>query len=149
MLERLLYEHVGLRTVAWYRFGHSYFNRGGRGVGLIQRMIMRRYGIEIVISAPIGGGLYIPHPVGTVMSPRRMGKNCSVIAAVTIGMRNEWDFPTFGDEVFIGAGARVLGGITIGDNAVIGANAVVIKDVAPNTTVVGIPARPVGAVQLY
>jgi serine O-acetyltransferase len=72
-----------------------------------------------------------------------MGRNCSIIAAVTIGMRNEWTFPEIGDHVFIGAGARVLGGITIGDHAVIGANAVVIHNVAEKMTVVGIPARAI------
>jgi serine O-acetyltransferase len=70
-----------------------------------------------------------------------MGQNCSIIAAVTIGMRNTWDFPNIGNEVFIGAGARVLGNINIGDGAVIGANAVVISDIPAGATAVGIPAR--------
>jgi len=91
----------------------------------------------------IGGGLYIPHPNGTVIVAEEIGKNCNIIANVTIGMRNEWTFPIIGDNVFIGAGARILGGIRIGDNSVIGANSVVIQDVPDNTTVVGIPARVV------
>jgi serine O-acetyltransferase len=70
-----------------------------------------------------------------------MGENCSIIAAVTIGMRNEWRFPTFGDHVFIGAGARILGDIELGDDSAVGANAVVVKDVPAGATVVGIPAR--------
>lgn len=149
MVERLLFQHAALRAVAWYRVGHWCKQNKVRAAGLIQRMVMRRYGLEIVVHAPIGGGLYIPHPVGTVVSPSRMGKNCSIIASVTIGMRNEWAFPSFGDHVFIGAGARVLGGITVGDNAVIGANAVVIHDVAAGATVVGIPARPIGSIYNY
>lgn len=76
--------------------------------------------------------------------PKRIGRNCSVIANVTIGMRNEWVFPEIGNDVFIGAGARVLGGITLGDQAVIGANAVVIHDVPAGATAVGIPAKVVG-----
>ena len=91
--------------------------------------------------ANIGGGLYIAHPSGTVISVEEMGNNCSIIASVTIGMRNEWSFPRIGDNVFIGAGARVLGSIDVGDEAVIGANAVVINDVPAGATVVGIPAR--------
>lgn len=111
--------------------------------GFFQRLIYFLYGLEIAVSQDIGGGLYIAHPIGTVISVEKMGSNCTIIASVTIGMRNEWAFPTIGDGVFIGAGARVLGGIHVGDNAVIGANAVVIKDVPDGATVVGIPARVV------
>ncbi len=141
---RLLYLHMSLQAIAWFRFGSwlkhkkvpffPYF---------IQRLIYVWYGLEIVIGSPIDGGLYIAHPIGTVISPHTIGKNCSIIAAVTIGMRNEWAFPRIGDNVFIGAGARVLGDITIGNGAVLGANAVVIKDVPAGATAVGIPARVV------
>jgi serine O-acetyltransferase len=140
----LLYHYLPLRAMAWFRFGSWCKHKGIPFLpGATQRLIYSRYGLEIVIGAEIGGGLYIAHPIGTVIAPRRLGTNCSVIAAVTIGMRNEWKFPSIGDQVFIGAGARVLGDVTIGDHAVIGANAVVIHDVSPGTTVVGIPARPV------
>jgi serine O-acetyltransferase len=139
---KLLFRHMPLRAMAWFRFGcwckqHKipFFP------SFAQRLIYSRYGLEILVGADIGGGLYIAHPIGTVISPKRMGRNCSIIAAVTIGMRNTWDFPTIGDEVFIGAGARVLGDITIGDRAIIGANAVVINDVPAGATAVGIPAR--------
>ncbi|WP_287158302.1 serine acetyltransferase [Chloroflexus sp.] len=141
---RLLLRHLPLRAMLWFRFGSWCKRRGIPFIpGYVQRRIYRRYGLEIVVGADIGGGLYIAHPVGTVIAPQRMGRNCSVIAAVTIGMRNEWKFPIIGDEVFIGAGARVLGGITVGDRAQIGANAVVIRDVPAGATVVGIPARVV------
>jgi serine O-acetyltransferase len=140
----LLYRHMPLRAMAWFRFGcWCKQNRLPFFPGFIQRQIYVRYGLEISVGADIGGGLYIAHPIGTVISVKRMGRNCSIIAAVTIGMRNEWEFPKIGDQVFIGAGARVLGGIAVGDQAIIGANAVVIHDVAPNTTVVGIPARAI------
>lgn len=141
MLE-LLYRYMPLRAMAWFRFGswckqkHIPFLPG-----VIQRLIYRRYGLEIKVGAQIGGGLYIAHPIGTVIAAKRIGTNCSIIASVTIGMRNEWAFPEIGDGVLIGAGARVLGGIRVGDNAIIGANAVVVHDVPDGATVVGIPAR--------
>jgi serine O-acetyltransferase len=133
--------------MAWFRFGcWCKQNRLPFFPGFVQRQIYSRYGLEISAGADIGGGLYIAHPVGTVISVKRMGQNCSIIAAVTIGMRNEWKFPEIGEGVFIGAGARVLGGIKVGNNAIIGANAVVIHDVMEGTTVVGIPARPVQSI---
>lgn len=141
-LLKLYYRHLPVRAMFWFRLG-SWLKEKGTPFfpGVIQRLIYRRYGLEILIGAEIAGGLYIAHPVGTVVAPRRIGRNCSIIAAVTIGMRNEWAFPSIGDNVFIGAGARVLGGIELGDGAVIGANAVVIGDVPAGATAVGIPAR--------
>jgi serine O-acetyltransferase len=138
----LLYRYMSLRAMAWFRFGSWCQHRGIPFLpGFTQRRIHRNYGLEIVVGTDIGGGLYIAHPVGTVIAAKRMGKNCSVISAVTIGMRNEWVFPDIGDNVFIGAGARVLGGIIIGDYAIIGANAVVINDIPAGATAVGIPAK--------
>lgn len=107
------------------------------------------HGLEMSPGADIGGGLYIAHPRGVVIVAHRIGRNCSVIANVTVGMRNEWAFPEIGDDVFIGAGARVLGNIKIGNGAKIGANAVVINDVPAGATVVGIPARVVAIDQAY
>jgi serine O-acetyltransferase len=141
---RLLYRHRSLRAMLWFRFGSWCKHKRIPGLtGIIYRRIMRHYGLEILIGADIGGGLYIAHPVGCVLAPISIGRNCSVIANVTIGMRNEWEFPTIGDNVFIGAGARILGGICIGDNAVIGANAVVIHDVPAGATAIGVPAHTV------
>ncbi|NTV99750.1 MAG: serine acetyltransferase [Oscillochloris sp.] len=142
LILKLLFRHMPLRAMAWYRFGTwCKLHHIPYLPGFAQRHIYSRYGLEILVGADIGGGLYIAHPIGTVVSPNQMGENCSIIAAVTIGMRNTWEFPTIGDEVFIGAGARVLGGITIGNGAIIGANAVVINDLPDGVTAVGIPAR--------
>ena len=138
----LLYQHMPLRAMFWFRFGSWCVRRRIPLMkGIVYRMLYRTHGLEISPGADIGGGLYIAHPNGCVISPRRIGRNCSIISSVTIGMRNTWEFPDIGDNVFIGAGARVLGGIRIGDNAVIGANAVVIDDVPDGATVVGIPAK--------
>jgi serine O-acetyltransferase len=95
------------------------------------------------VGADIGGGLYIAHPVGCVLMAEGIGSNVTVISQVTFGTRNDGRWPTIGDDTFFGVGARVLGGVAIGRAAQVGANAVVLTDVAPRTTVVGIPARPV------
>lgn len=142
---KLLWRHMPLRAMLWFRFGSWCKERGIPGApGIVQRLIYRLHGLEIWIGAPIGGGLYIAHPIGTVIAVESMGRNCSIIASVTLGMRNEQSFPRIGDEVFIGAGARVLGGIRIGNGATVGANAVVIEDVPAGATVVGVPGRIVG-----
>jgi serine O-acetyltransferase len=139
---RLLVRYLPLRAVLWFRIGTWFQNRGYPLIpGLIQRHIFRAYGLEIRVGTDVGGGLFLPHLVGTVIVARCIGENCTVQSNVTFGMRNDGRFPTIGDNVLVGAGARILGGITIGDNAVIEANAVVINDVPAGATVAGIPAR--------
>lgn len=141
---KLLMQSLSLRAMLWFRIGDWLFrNKVPYFPGAIQRCISRRFRLDISIGDEIGGGLYIPHPIGTVIAVKRMGSNCTIISNVTIDRYNDQAFPEIGDRVFIGAGARVLGGIRIGDDAVIGANAVVLEDVPAGVTVVGIPARPV------
>ncbi|HEY7802061.1 MAG TPA: DapH/DapD/GlmU-related protein [Dehalococcoidia bacterium] len=138
----LLYRHIPLRAMLWFRFGQWCHERSIPGLpSFVQRHLYHRYGLDIVIGSDIAGGLYIAHPIGTVVAVEHIGRNCSIIAAVTLGLRNDHNFPSIGDDVFIGAGARVLGGIRIGDGARIGANAVVINDVPAGATAVGVPAR--------
>jgi serine O-acetyltransferase len=141
MILSMMDKHPGLKAIFWFRLGSWLRERGFRLTWTIQKHIFFKYGLEIAVGSDIQGGLYIPHPSGSQIFPRRIGTNCSIIANVTIGMRNENQFPAIGDNVFIGAGARVLGGITIGENAKIGANAVVISDIPPHTSVGGVPAK--------
>lgn len=139
---KLLFRHMPLRAMLWFRIGSWCKERGIPGIpGLTQRHLYSAHGLEIWIGAEIGGGLYIAHPIGTVIAVDRMGDNCSVIASATLGLRNDRSFPDIGNNVFIGAGARVLGGVRVGDGAIVGANAVVVDDVPAGATVVGIPAR--------
>lgn len=138
---KLLLYHPGLRATAWLRFASWCRAKGIPLASVVQRWIFFRFGLEIAPGDHIGGGLYIAHPSGSVIFAERIGRNCTIIASVTLGMRNEYAFPMIGDSVFIGAGARVLGGIHVGDDAVVGANAVVIKNVPAGATVVGVPAR--------
>jgi serine O-acetyltransferase len=138
----LLLRHMQLRAMLLFRLAGWCHHKRIRGLPtLLLRAISLFYGLEMPVSQEIGGGLYIAHTYGVVIMPEKIGRNCSIISNVTIGMRNEWAFPVIGDNVFIGAGARVLGGIHVGDGAKIGANAVVIQDVPEGATMVGVPAR--------
>jgi serine O-acetyltransferase len=86
--------------------------------------------------------LLLPHPNGVVIHPDAViGPNCLIFQQVTIGTRDGSTPPVIGGHVDIGAGAKILGALSIGDHASIGANAVVIRDVPEGTTAVGIPAK--------
>ena len=104
-------------------------------------------GIEIHPGATIGRRLVIDHGMAVVIGETaEIGDDCYLYHQVTLGgtsLSHGKRHPTIGNNVIIGAGAKVLGAITIGDNARIGSNAVVLEAVPPGTTVVGIPARPV------
>lgn len=89
----------------------------------------------------IGEGLFIQHGFATVVAADSIGKNCWINQQVTIGFSNKNDCPVIGDNVVINAGAKVIGGITIGHNSRIGANAVVVKNVPENCVVAGVPAK--------
>jgi len=104
------------------------------------------FGIEVSPQVRIGGGLFLPHTVGTVLGAERIGENCTIMQGVTLGT-SEPDMgftiavrPVIGNDVLIGAGAKVIGRVTIGDHARIGANAVVLCDVPSYSLAVGVPA---------
>jgi len=99
-------------------------------------------GADIPLNCRLGGGLLLPHPNGVVIHPSvDVGPNCLVFQQVTLGAGSRPGFPRLGGHVDVGAGAKILGGVTIGDHARIGANAVVMIDVPAGATAVGIPAR--------
>lgn len=104
------------------------------------------FGIEVSPQVKIGGGLFLPHTVGTVIGAECIGENCTIMQGVTLGTSEpDMDFtvserPVVGNGVLIGAGAKVIGRVTIGDYAKIGANAVVLKDVPAHGVAVGVPA---------
>jgi serine O-acetyltransferase len=100
-------------------------------------------GCVIGRGADFGPGFVLIHSNGVVINGNvRGGSNVLIEHQVTIGADRR-QTPVLGSDLFIGAGAKIVGGVTVGDGAKIGANAVVVHDVAPNTTVVGIPAKPV------
>ena len=89
----------------------------------------------------IGGGLYFQHGFSTIVAARSIGDNCHINQQVTVGYVGH-DAPVLGNDVVISAGSIVIGNVTVGDGAVVGAGAVVTKDVASKQVVGGVPARP-------
>jgi serine O-acetyltransferase len=140
LLGQLLYAFAEFRSVYYHRLQHG--NPAGALLARACRRVWRGVeGLEMGTTV-IGPGLFISHGQGTVLSAERIGANLQVHQGVTIG----WDYrgerrPVIGDDVFIGAGAKVLGAVTVGDGARIGANAVVVSDVPAGATAVGVPAR--------
>jgi serine O-acetyltransferase len=116
----------------------------GRFSSLISRWLT---GIEIHPAAKLGRRLVIDHGMGVVIGETaEVGDDCYLYHQVTLGVARTMGgkrHPTVGNNVIIGAGAKVLGPITVGDNARVGSNAVVVDPVPADTTVVGVPARPV------
>lgn len=104
-----------------------------------------RYGISIPRTVKIGKGFYIGH-FGTIIvhGSAIIGDNVNISQGVTIGVTNRGSrqgVPVIGNQVYIGPGAKVIGGIRVGNNVAIGANAVVTKDIPDNAVVAGVPAR--------
>lgn len=105
------------------------------------------FGIEIAVQCRVGKGLFLPHTQGTVIGAYSIGENATIFQGVTLGAR-ELDFsflessrPSVGDDVTIGSGAKVLGGLTLGSGSRIGANAVVLESIPANVAAAGVPAR--------
>jgi serine O-acetyltransferase len=144
-LLRLLRRHRQLRAMLWFRLGEWGFGSARvRGLTwLADQRLQGQYGLDLAASVEIGGGFYLAHPAGCAINAHRIGRNVTLVASITVGIREVPPGPTIGDEVFIGAGARVIGPISVGDRARVGANAVVLDDIPSDATVVGIPARPV------
>ncbi|MBO5076029.1 MAG: serine O-acetyltransferase [Clostridia bacterium] len=114
----------------------------------LSQLCTRRTGIEIHPGATIGHELFIDHGVGVVIGETAViGDNCTIYHQVTLGgtghVKHCKRHPTVGNNVLIGAGAKILGPVTVGDNAMIGAGSVVVEDVPANTTVTGVKARVV------
>jgi len=138
----------GIHALLAYRMAHAL---EGAGTPLLPRMISMFTravtGIEIHPSARIGEGLFIDHGAGVVIGETAdIGNNVTLYQGVTLGgtgFATGKRHPTVQDNVTIGSGAKLLGPITIGHGAKIGANSVVITDVPPNSTVVGNPGHPV------
>lgn len=140
----LLYQ--GLQALVAYRVAHFFYKIHLFFLARLLSQIARHFtGIEIHPGAKIGRRFFIDHGMGVVIGETSIiGDDVLLYQGVTLGgtgLEKGKRHPTIGNNVVIGTGAKVLGNITIGDNSYIGANAVVVKDVPPNSTVVGVPGR--------
>ena len=103
-------------------------------------MVQHLFGVIFFRKCDIGGGLSLAHGTGLVINLKSMGERCALRQNTTIGI-GRGGIPTIGNDVFIGPNSVIIGGITVGDGAIIGAGAVVIRDVPPSSIAVGNPAR--------
>jgi serine acetyltransferase len=144
----------GFRALAVYRFGSWCMQDSSWRARLCRpfyrslfRYVRNHYGIELPWSVRVGRAVVFEHQGGIVIHGRSViGDGCVIRQCVTLGNRSPDrpdDAPRLGENVDVGAGAKLLGAIRVGDEAIIGANAVVLRDVRSRTTVVGVPAKEV------
>ena len=142
----VLTAYPGIQAVLVHRASHWLWNRGFKWLARMLSNVARWFtGIEIHPGAHIGRRFFIDHGMGVVIGETaEIGDDCTLYHGVTLG-GTSWQkgkrHPTLGNNVVIGAGAKVLGPILIADNARVGSNAVVLKDVPEGATVVGVPGR--------
>lgn len=140
--------YPGLHAILWHRIAHFLYQQKFYFLArLISQAVRFFTGIEIHPGAKIGRGFFIDHGMGVVIGETtQIGDNVTLFQGVTLGGTGKEKgkrHPTIGNNVTIAVGAKVLGNIKIGHNATIGAGSVVIRDVPPDCTVVGIPGKVV------
>lgn len=147
-LQPFLY-YKGFHALQSYRVAHCLWQEGRETLALhIQSLVSEKFGADIHPAAEIGQGVMIDHATSLVIGETaKVGDGCSLLHEVTLGgtgARGVDRHPHLGKGVLVGAGAKVLGPITVGDEARIAAGSVVLKDVAAHCTVAGVPAKAVG-----
>ncbi|MBQ4087954.1 MAG: serine O-acetyltransferase [Clostridia bacterium] len=144
----IFFLYSGLHAIWWYRVSHWFYKHKRFGFARWVSQCGRFFtGIEIHPGATIGKGLFIDHGMGVVIGETtEIGDNVTIYQGVTLGGTGKdvgKRHPTIGNNVLIGSGAKVLGPFTVGDHSKIAANAVVLTEVPPHSTCVGVPARVV------
>ncbi len=144
----ILLLYPGMKAIRMYRRAHWFYKHKCFFLArLISQRAARKTGIEIHPGATIGKGLFIDHGTGVVIGETaEIGENCTIYQGVTLGGTGKDHgkrHPTLGNNVMVGAGAKVLGPFKVGDNSRIAAGAVVLSEVPENSTAVGVPARVV------
>lgn len=144
------FTEISFKYMYWWRKTRYHYIKGHNiRFRLCQIMLKHytyKYSCEISYKTEIGKGACITHPVGVVVFAKKIGQGAWFHSGCVIGQAHngQADMPTIGDNVSFGVGYKVLGNITIGNNVIIGANAVVIHDVPDNSIVAGIPAKVIG-----
>jgi serine O-acetyltransferase len=143
-----LLTYPGLHALLAHRLANRLWARGNRLTARVIASLVRMItAVDIHPAATLGAGVFIDHATGVVIGETTVvGEDVTIYQGVTLGgtsLRPGKRHPTLGDRVVVGAGAKVLGAITIGDDARIGANAVVVRDVPAGTVVVGVPGNVV------
>lgn len=138
--------YPGIWAVIWHRLAHFFYKKNIKFIARwISQCVRFWTGIEIHPGATIGRGLFIDHGMGVVIGETTIiGDDCTIYQGVTLGGTGKEKgkrHPTLGNNVMVGSGAKVLGPFTVGDNSKIAAGAVVLSEVPPNSTCVGVPAR--------
>jgi serine O-acetyltransferase len=138
--------YPGVHALAFHRIAHAIWRRGWRIPARFLSQVARFLtGIEIHPAAKIGSGLFIDHGMGVVIGETaEVGENVTLLQGVTLGgtsLKREKRHPTLGDNVVVGAGAKIIGAFKIGDGSRIGAGSVVVREVPTNSVVVGVPGR--------
>lgn len=144
----IIFTYSGFHALVKYRIAHWFYTHKFRFIAmLISHRAKRRTGIEIHPAAIIGEGIFIDHGIGVVIGETtEIGNNVTIYQGVTLGGTGKdigKRHPTIEDDVMISAGAKVLGPVVIGKGSKIGAGSVVLKNVPPCCTVVGVPGRVV------
>lgn len=139
----------GFHAIQTHRFAHTLWAAGRRDfAAYLQSRSSQVFQVDINPAARVGRGIMLDHATGFVVGETAaIGDNCSILQGVTLGGTGKADedrHPKIGNGVLIGAGAKILGNIKVGDCARVGAGSVVVKDVPAHVTVVGVPARVVG-----
>ena len=148
LLEPLLY-FKGFHALVTHRFAHVLWTEGRRDFALyLQSQSSRIFSVDIHPGAKFGKGIMLDHATGFVCGETAVvGDNCSFLHAVTLGGSGKVTgdrHPKIGDNVLVGAGAKILGNIRVGNCSRVAAGSVVLKEVPPNTTVAGVPAEVIG-----
>jgi len=138
--------YPGVHALAFHRLAHAMWRHGwtipARFLSHVSRFVT---GIEIHPAAKLGPGLFIDHGMGVVIGETaEVGENVTLLQGVTLGgtsVKREKRHPTLGNNVVVGAGAKIIGGFKIGDGSRIGAGSVVVREVPTNSVVVGVPGR--------